>query len=83
MAHAYSTFQKHTREQSLTVSPLTQPSMQGYVHAVSIVTVKEPQGSKSIRELQTVHLDIDDVIALRDSLIKNYPVTEDLNESNL
>ena len=77
MSRAYTTFQKHTREQSLTVSPLTQPDMQGNIHAVSIVTSEEPVGSRSVRKLQTVFLNLEDVLALRDSLNKTYPLTEE------
>lgn len=64
------TFQKNNPRNSLTAMPLTQPTMSNDCYVVSIVTVQE--GNK--RVLESVTLNLEEALNLRDSLIKSFPL---------
>lgn len=68
MSYKGTLFQKHARDYSLVSQPLTQPNMQGYVHSISI-TDKEDSSLLAL-------LNHDEVIQLRDCLLKAYPLTQ-------
>ena len=67
MSYKGTSFQKHTKDQSLIISPLNQPNMQGYVHSVAIFNIKDVT-------LLTTLLTQEEAIQLRDSMLKSYPL---------
>lgn len=68
MSYKGTSFQKHARNYSLVSQPLTQPNMQGYVHSVSITDTKDFSS--------VALLNHDEVIHLRDCLLKAYPLNQ-------
>lgn len=68
MSYRGTSFQKHTKDYSLVSQPLTQPNMQGYIHSISI-TDKEHNSLLAL-------LNHDEVIKLRDCLLKAYPLNQ-------
>lgn len=68
MSYKGTSFQKHARDYSLVSQPLTQPNMQGNIHSVAITNKKD----LSLVAL----LNHDEVINLRDCLLKAYPLNQ-------
>lgn len=64
------TFQKNNPRNSLTAMPLTQATMSNDCYVISIVTAHE--GNK--RVLESVTLNLEEALSLRDSLIKSFPL---------
>lgn len=68
MTYRETSYQKHTRKQSLTIQPLNQPNMQEYVHSVSIFNIKNGNTESTL-------LNQEEALQLRDSMLKSYPLS--------
>lgn len=67
MTYRGTSYQKHTKDQSLTIQPLNQPNIQGYIHSVAIYNIKN-------KSTESILLTQEEALQLRDCMLKSYPL---------
>ena len=67
MTYRGTSYQKHTKDQSLIISPLNKPNREGYKHSVAIFNIKDVTSSTTL-------LTQEEALQLRDCMLKSYPL---------